>query len=294
MHKAVYLLSYPLIWLVSRLPLPVLYGLSDGVYFLVYHLVGYRRKVVRDNLRLVFPEFPEKQRRKIERKFYRHLCDMFLEMAKTMGMKPEQIMERFTFSNLELIRRLEDEGKSMMIVFPHYASWEWAIILDRHIRSRGFGIYQPINNPYFDQWVRDVRGKFGMTLITTKQTREAVAQNRKEGQLATYGILIDQSPMLKKAHYWAPFMGIEVPIHTGAEMLCKQLDLPVVYLKVTKLGRGRYHGECILLAEEPTKVPDYAITDAFFRETEKAIREAPEYYFWTHKRWKHRGKKPVD
>lgn len=293
MQKAVFLLSYPLIWLVSRLPLPLLYGLSNGVYFLVYHLVGYRRKVVRDNLRLVFPEVPEKRRREIERKFYRHLCDMFLEMAKTMGMKPEQIMKRFTFSNLELIRRLEDEGKSMMIVFPHYASWEWAIILDRHIRSRGFGIYQPVNNPYFDQWVRDVRGKFGMTLITTKQTREVVAQNRKEGQLATYGILIDQSPMLKKAHYWAPFMGIEVPIHTGAEMLCKQLDLPVVYLKVTKLGRGRYHGECILLAEEPTKVPDYAITDAFFRETEKAIREAPEYYFWTHKRWKHRGKKPA-
>ncbi|WP_088341095.1 lysophospholipid acyltransferase family protein [Robiginitalea sediminis] len=293
MHKAVFLLSYPLIWLVSRLPLPLLYGLSNGVYFLVYHLVGYRRKVVRDNLRLVFPEVPEKRRREIERKFYRHLCDMFLEMAKTMGMKPEQIMKRFTFSNLELIRRLEDEGKSMMIVFPHYASWEWAIILDRHIRSRGFGIYQPINNPYFDRWVRDVRGKFGMTLITTKQTRDVVAQNRKEGQLATYGILIDQSPMLKKAHYWAPFMGIEVPIHTGAEMLCKQLDLPVVYLKVTKLGRGRYHGECILLAEEPTKVPDYAITDAFFRETEKAIREAPEYYFWTHKRWKHRGKKPA-
>ncbi|MDG1572869.1 lipid A biosynthesis acyltransferase [Robiginitalea sp. M366] len=291
MQRAVYLLSFPFLWLVSRLPFPLLYALSDGVFLLVYYLVRYRRKVVRENLKLVFPEKPEAERSRIERRFYAHMCDMFLEMIKTMGMTPEEMRRRFTFSNLELLHRLEDQGKSVMIQFPHYASWEWAIILDSHIRSRGFGIYQPINHPDFDKLIRDIRGKFGMTLITTKQTREVVAQNRKNGILATYGILTDQSPMLKKTHYWAPFMGIEVPMHTGAELLCKQLDLPAIYLKVTKIKRGYYHGECILLSDNPSAVPDYQITDMFFRETERAIREAPEYYFWTHKRWKHRGKK---
>lgn len=292
MQRAVYLLTYPFLWLVSRLPFFLLYAFSDAIFFLVFYLVRYRRNVVQENLKLVFPEWTEGQRKKTEKAFYRHLCDMFLEMAKTMGMRHEDFKKRFTFSNLEVIHNLERQGKGLMILFPHYASWEWAITIDQHILSTGFGIYQPVNNKYFDRLVRRIRSQFGMTLITTRETREVMARNKAEGTHATYGMLSDQSPMLKKTHYWAPFMGIEVPMHTGAEFLSKQYDLPVVYLKITKKGRGMYHGDCILLEANPTQVPDYRITDAFFRETEQAIREAPEYYFWTHKRWKHRGKKP--
>ncbi len=292
MQRAVYLIAYPVLWLVARLPFPLLYFLSDGIYFILYHLVRYRRKVVRNNLRLVFPEKEESELGRIESRFYAHMCDMFLEMIKTMGISEKELQRRFTFENVELLHRFEAEGKSVMLMLPHYASWEWSFALDSQIESRGYGIYQPLSNRYFDKLVRDIRAKFGTTLITTRETRELIAENRDKGILATYGILIDQSPMLKKAVYWGSFMGIEVPMHTGAEQLCKTRDLPAVYLKVSKLGRGYYQGRFILLTAEPNSVPDYEITEAFFREVERSIREAPEYYFWTHKRWKHRGKKP--
>jgi len=293
MQRVLYLLAYPFLWLLAHAPFPILYLISDGVFFLIYHVIRYRRKVVQENLALVFPEKSGLERNEIERAFYAHMCDMFLEMVKTMGISAKAIQERFTFVNAEILRKFEDRGQSVMLLMPHYASWEWAISLNYLLKARGYGIYQPLNNKYFDRLVRRIRRKFGATLITTKETRETIAKNQKEGHLATYGIIIDQSPQLKKAYYWGHFMGIEVPMHTGAEVLCKNMGLPVVYLKVTKLKRGFYQGEIILLTDDPSSVPDYGITDAFFREVERSIREAPQYYFWTHKRWKHRNKKPA-
>lgn len=289
-----FLLAYPLLWVISRLPFGMLYFLSDGIFILVYRVIRYRRKVVRDNLNLVFPDKSEQELESIEKKFYAHLCDMFLEMVKTMGITRQELDRRFTFSNLDVLRSLEEQGKSVMLMFPHYASWEWVISLDPHVRGRGVAIYQPIKNKYFDRWVRRVREKLGTTLITTRETRDVMRQNKKEGNLITYGILSDQSPMPKRARYWAPFMGETVPMHVGGESLCKLMDLPAIYLKIRKLKRGHYEGSFILLAENPGEVPDYQITDAFFREVEKAILEAPEYYFWTHKRWKHRNKVPAE
>ena len=292
MQLLVFILAYPLLRLVSWLPFRLLYALSDGVYFLVYRVIGYRKKVVRGNLDLVFPEKSETERRTIEKQFYKHMCDMFLEMIKTMGMSQEQLQQRFTFTNLEVLHAIEAQNKSVMLMFPHYASWEWSPALGAHIQAKGYGIYQPIVNKYFDQMVRNIRSKFGATLITTKETASTVQRNKEEGILATYGILSDQSPQPHRAFHWTEFMGIKVPVHTGAEMLCKKLDLPAVFLKVKKLKRGHYQGSFVVLAEDSRTFEDYAITDAFLAETEKSIREAPQYYFWTHKRWKHRNKVP--
>ena len=294
MQRLVYILVYPLLWGISRLPFRVLYMLSDLLFFILYRFIGYRKKVVRANLQLVFPNWDISEIKRTEKAFYAHMCDMFLEMIKTMGIRNEAIVQRFTFTNLDVIRRFEDQGKSIMVIFPHYASWEWALALNAHVQSKGYGTYQPINNRYFDQMVRDIRAKFGLTLITTRETRSTVAQNTEEGILSSYGIISDQSPMLSKTKYWGKFMGIEVPMHVGAEEMCKKHDLPAVYLKVKKVKRGFYQGSFIVLSDDPTSVPDYEITDAFFRETEKSILEEPEYYFWTHRRWKHRGKKPED
>lgn len=292
MQLLVYILVYPLLWLVSRLPFKVIYFLSDGIYLLLYQVVGYRKKVVRNNLALVFPNKSEEERLAIEKKFYRHMCDMFMEMIKTMGISEKELQKRFTFTNLEVLHQLEAQNKSIMLMFPHYASWEWAIALDRHIKSKGYGIYQKIGNKYFDKLIRDIRQKYGTTLITTKETRELVAKNKKDDILSMYGILSDQSPMVKKALLWTPFMGINVPAHTGAEMLCRKLDLPAVYLKVSKLKRGHYQGTFSVLTEHPKELEEFDITKAFLKKVEESIYEAPEYYFWTHKRWKHKDKAP--
>ncbi len=292
MQLVVYILVYPLLWLISRLPFKIIYFISDGVYVLLYKVIGYRKKVVRGNLKLVFPDKSDAERILIEKKFYQHMCDMFLEMIKTMGISNKQLQQRFTFSNLEVLHQLEAKNKSIMLMFPHYASWEWVIALDAHIASKGYAIYQKIGNRYFDKLVRDIREKFGTTLITTKETRDIVAQNKKEGNLSMYGILSDQSPMIKKALLWTPFMGITVPAHTGAEMLCKKLDLPAVYLKVSKEKRGHYSGTFSLITENPKEMEEFALTKAFLALVEESINEAPEYYFWTHKRWKHKDKMP--
>lgn len=294
MQRFVYLLAYPFLWGISRLPFPLLYVLSDVLYFILYHLLGYRRKVVRANLKLVFPDWNEKQVKSTEKAFYRHLCDMFLEMIKTMGLREKDLVERFVFTNLEVIQKYEKAGKSVMAMFPHYASWEWVPALNIHLQSKGYAVYQPINNRYFDKLVRDIRAKFGVTLITTKETPKTIALNTREGITSSYGILSDQSPMLIRTRHWGNFMGIEVPMHIGAEGLCKRYDIPAVYLKVEKVKRGYYQASFIVLSEDPKSVPNYEITEAFFKETERAIREAPEYYFWTHRRWKHAGKKPKE
>ncbi|MFC4220172.1 lysophospholipid acyltransferase family protein [Flagellimonas marina] len=292
MQLVVYILSYPLLWLISRLPFKILYVISDGVYALLYNAIGYRKKVVRNNLALVFPEKSEEERLLIEKEFYKHFCDMFLEMIKTLGITTEQIKKRYVFTNVEVFQKLENSGKSVMIMMPHYASWEWVFSLNTLISSKAYAIYQPIQNKYFDKLVRDIRSKYGTTLIKTSESRKIIADSKKASELITVGIISDQSPMLNRARHWAKFMGILVPIHVGAEEICKSTGMVPVYLKVKKTGRGYYEATFKVLTENPNEIPDYEISEAFMNETEKAILEAPEYYFWTHKRWKHKDKAP--
>ncbi len=292
MQLAVFILAYPLLWLISRLPFRILYFISDIVYQLLYHVVGYRKKVVRNNLALVFPEKSDLERLRIEKKFYKHLCDIFLEMAKTLGISNRQMHKRYVFTNVEVLQKLESEGKNTMIMMPHYASWEWVFSLNSQLNSRAYAIYQVIQNKYFDKLVRDIRGKYGTTLIRTTESRKIIKDAKKEGQLITVGIISDQSPMLNRTRHWAKFMNITVPIHVGGEELCKVLDMIPIYLKVEKLKRGYYQGTFKVLSEKPTEVEGYKISEAFLKEVEKSIYEAPEYYFWTHKRWKHKDKVP--
>ncbi len=292
MQLLVYVFTYPFLRLLSLLPFPALYLVSDFVFFLVYRVFGYRKKVVRGNLELVFPDKPVTELRKIEKAFYQHMCDMFLEMIKTISIKAPEIQERYTFTNIEEFLQFEEKDQSVMLMLPHYASWEWVFSLNTQMTSAAYGIYQPLTNKYFDRLVRSLRAKWGTTLITTKEIWNIVAQNNKEKKLAVYGIISDQSPMIRKAHYWAPFMGITVPMHTGAEYLCKKFNLPVLYLKVDKVKRGYYQSTFHVLAQHPNDYPDYQLTDMYFAQVENAINEAPEYYFWTHKRWKHRDKVP--
>ncbi|MFM1877818.1 MAG: hypothetical protein RLZZ241_684 [Bacteroidota bacterium] len=290
MYRLKFLSAYPFIWVISRTPFPLLYLFSDFLFFVLYYLVRYRRKVVRSNLRLVFPTKHRNEIKTLEHKFYRHFCDIFLETVKTLSISEAELKARFTFQNIEVLRAYENANESVIILFPHYANWEWATALNLHLKGKGYGIYQPLVNPYFDKMVRYIRARFGGTLITTKETREVVAKNRAEKIHAIYGILTDQSPRPTQAYHWSSFMGITVPMHTGAEYMSKTLNLPVLYLKVTKIKRGYYTSEFSVLAHNPNDFKNYAITDAFFRATEQSILEQPEFYLWSHRRWKHRDK----
>lgn len=287
MKLVAFLIVYPFLWLISLLPFRLLYFFSDGVYLILYYLIGYRKKTVRYNLKLALPHLTDEQRLKIEKQSFRHLCDLFLEVIKTMSISKNQMDQRFQFSNLEVYKELEKKGKSIALVCAHYASYEWVISMNKYIGFKGYAIYKKIANPYFDKLIKNIRSKHKAFLITTKDTIDVIQENHKKGLLCVYGFASDQSPKFSKAKHWGSFMGIEVPIHTGAEMLAKKFDMNVIYLKVQRVKRGFYEASFEVLSEDVNKVPDYQITDLFMQKVEQQILEAPEFYFWTHKRFKH-------
>lgn len=290
MQFIIYLFLYPILWLISILPFRLLYLFSDGVCFLVYNIIGYRKKIVRENIAMALPHLSDKERLEIEKKFYHHLCDMFLEIIKTMSISQKEMEKRFVFTNLELYQELEKKGKSIALLCAHYASYEWAISMNYHITFEGYGIYKKLSNNYFDKLIKDIRSKFKATLITTKETIPTIEKNTQINHLGVYGFASDQSPRISATYYWKKFMGIESPVHTGAEMLAKRFDMNVIFLRTKKIKRGYYEATFELMADNPQEVPHYEITDDFLNRVEKQIYEAPEFYLWTHKRWKHQKK----
>ncbi|MEL1253652.1 lysophospholipid acyltransferase family protein [Flavobacterium sp. DGU38] len=290
MQFLVYILAYPFLWLISILPFRIFYWFSDCVYFLVYYIIGYRKKVVRENLALTLPHLSDSERKTIEKKFYRHMCDMFLEMIKTMSISPEEMEKRFHVTNIDLILDYAKKGKSVILVASHYASYEWLLTINPKLGFQGIAVYKKLANPYFDKLVRKIRSKYNCEMIPTKNTIPLMAQNQRKGKLSLYGLASDQSPKLDRIFHSNDFMGIEVPVHTGAEMLAKKYDLSVIMVKVKKVKRGYYEATFLTLADNPKDFEDFKITEMYIKEVEKQILEAPEYYLWTHKRWKHRKK----
>ena len=288
MQLLAFVVIYPILWVTSMLPFRLLYGVSDGLYFILYRLVGYRKKTVSENLKLVFPEKSEAERKRIEKKFYHHLCDMILEAIKSMNIRKEDMKKRFKFTNIEIIKDFEKRNKSISLMCAHYGSWEWIFILQAYTSHKTFAIYKRLNNKYFDRMIRKIRARYDSYLITTKETAAVLTENKKKGLLTINGFAADQSPKKNKAYHWNKFMGIDVPVHTGAEMLSKKLDLSVVFFSVKRVKRGFYETTFKTLTEAPNNFEDYKITDQFIAFVENQIYEAPEYYLWTHKRWKHR------
>lgn len=291
MQAIAFWLIYPLLWMLSKLPFKVLYFISDMVYILIYHIVGYRKKTVRYNLKTAFPKKSSSELKQIEKKFYHHLCDLFIEMIKTLSISEKELRNRMIYTNIDLVQDYEARGKSAIVILGHYASYEWSFAMQLHVKNTGHGIYKKIKNPYFDNLVKRIRGRWNTKLIANKFAAKHMKQQKKEGIVSMYGFVADQSPRLAKSHYWTQFLGHELPFFTGVERISKELDLPIVYLKVKKTKRGHYEGTFLELAQNPTEFPDYAITDAFAKTLDSQIQEAPQYYLWTHKRFKLLGKK---
>ncbi len=292
MQLLVYLLVYPIFWIISRLPFSIIYVISDGVYYLMYYVIGYRKKVVNQNLHLAFPNKSDKELLRIQKKFYSHMCDIFLEIIKTMGMSVAQMNERFKLTNEHVINEYAAQNRSTVLLAGHYASWEWLLALNTRLNPKAFGIYQKIQNKYFEKLIKQIRGRFGTTLIRTSESRQIISNLVKNKENFVLGIASDQSPMLNRTRHWTEFMGVNVPIHIGGELMCKEHDLIPIFLQVKKTKRGHYSATFKVLTENPRDVPDYEISESFMKGLEESIHEAPEYYFWTHKRWKHRGKEP--
>jgi len=292
MQFLIFILVYPFIWLFSILPFKVLYFISDCFYYLIYYIIGYRKKTVTYNLKLAFPNKSDQEIKSIRKKFYKHFVDVFVEMIKSFTISEKAILNHYKFRNIEVLQQLEANNKSILLLGSHYANWEWIFCLNLHVKFNGYAVFKKLKNTYFDKKIRQSRGRYRTSLIPTKKILDTIDTNTKSNILSIYGFLGDQSPRIAKTHYWSKFLGVNVPIITGPEMLAKKYNLTVVIFHTKKTKRGYYETTFKLLTETPNDFKDYDITDNYLRELEKSIYEAPEYYFWTHKRFKHKDKMP--
>lgn len=292
MQLLVYLLTYPILWVISKLPFILLYKVSDFLYIIFFHVVGYRKKLVLKNLTLCFPEKSHQELLTIRKKFYRHMCDLFLEMIKSLSMSHEDMERHAVFHNVEVLDKYAEQNKSVVLLCGHYGNYEWVLSLANHIKHEGFGIYSPLSNKYFDRLIKRIRKKNGGELISRYQTARKVLKNHRENRLSIYGFVNDQSPQLVHSDYWREFFGVKVPVFTAAETLAKKFDMAVVFFCVKKVKRGYYETTIIDITSNSAKYPDYQITDIYWEYLEREIRNKPEYYLWTHNRFKHKDKAP--
>lgn len=287
MHALIYYTAYPLLYLVSRLPFAILYTLSDLLCFIIHRLVGYRKEIVRSNLKRALPHFSEAEYKRIEKEFYRHFCDIFLEIIKSMGMTKEEMLTRFQVKNIEVLTQFEKEKRSVFILCGHYASWEWMMSLGYHMKHKGYGIYRPIRNPYFNRLIQHIRSRHNAFMIPQQEAAEIIRTRESINECGVYGFASDQSPRPTPKTYWRTFMGTEVPVYTGAERLARELNIPLVYGEINRVKRGFYEVEFKLLSAQPKTTEVNEITDRYTDWLETQISQDPTQYMWSHRRFKY-------
>ncbi|MGJ8761617.1 MAG: lysophospholipid acyltransferase family protein [Polaribacter sp.] len=289
-----FVLTYPLILLLSILPMRVLYIISDFFFFLVYYVFRYRKEVVLANLHLAFPEKSEDEIALISKKFFKHFTDLVVESVKYFSISEKEIKKRYKFLNPELVDNYSKKKRGIIIVGAHQANWEWSTSMPLALETTILGAYTKIQNKYYEKAIKKSRKRFGIDGYKTSETILNIQKNIDNNLQAAYILLSDQSPQPHKTYYWSEFFGVKVPIHTGAEMLAKKFDFVVINYVARKVKRGYYEIEFQLITETPRDFDDYQITDKYTKVTEENIRLQPELYLWSHKRFKHKDKVPKE
>jgi KDO2-lipid IV(A) lauroyltransferase len=284
----------PLLIFISYLPFRLLYFISDIFYYFLYYIIRFRRKIVRKNLVLSKIALNKKDLIIIEKKFYRHLTDVFFEMFKFYSISPDEMKKRFYIENPELFYEFEKKNKSVMFMTSHYGGFEWFLSITYHVPQLPFAVYTPLSNKSLESLIKKFRLRHGSKLISRYKAGAYIKKQLKENKLFLYGMAADQSAQIRSITYWKEFLGIKVPVFTGSERIAKQHNIPVVFGKVVKISRGYYKVVVELISEFPNDYENYKITDIYLEKLEKQIREVPEYYYWTHNRFKHKDKAPKD
>lgn len=267
------------------LPYSVLYLFSDLLYFLLYKIFNYRQKVVRKNLKNSFPLYSKTQIAEIEKKFYSHFCDIIVESIKLFTISEKQLSARILFADRELINDLYKKNKSIIFCGGHYNNWEMlGAIIQKYIPHTAIGIYAPLENSFFNKKFIKSRTKFGLKLLSMKKVKEGFEEN-KTLLTATF-FATDQSPTYSKNVYWTQFLNQETAVYTGTEYFAKTYNFPVVFGYITKTKRGFYDFKAELICENPKSTKVGEITELHTRILEKQILNEPQYWLWTHKRWK--------
>jgi KDO2-lipid IV(A) lauroyltransferase len=284
-----YLLYYLVIIPLSLLPFPLLYGFSNLIYVFLYYIRPYRKKIVLENLRNSFPEKTEEEIQIICKKFYRHFADIIVESLKVFTVSKDTLLKRMKCVNPELVESYYKKGRSVILVTGHYANWEWAAItVGTHSSHYPLGIYQVIKNKFWDRKMQSTRSRFGTNLMSTREVANYF--ERFKDALCLYGFIADQTPSNPDKCHWMQFLGQDTPVMFGTEKYARQYNYPVLYGKITRIKRGYYQIEYFPICDEPSQTKVGEITEWHTRFNEGIIKAAPEYWLWTHRRWKHKRK----
>jgi Kdo2-lipid IVA lauroyltransferase/acyltransferase len=284
----IYLIFFrPFLWL----PLRIWYILSDFLYVFMYYITGYRKSVVAKNLKRAFPEKDPEWIMKVSKKYYKHLADYFIETLKLDAFSQSVLKKRCTFKNLDLIEDANKKGKDVIIFLGHYANWEWITTMPLWIQNlHCFTVYKPLKNKYFDRYFLKVRQRFGVTPIPMKRSAREIIKFHSEGKRSVSGLIADQNPGSFDVRYWVRFLNQDTAVFEGGEKIARKIKATVVYMKMKKVRRGYYETEIIPMFDDASKTKHHQITRKYFELLENDIRERPELWLWSHKRWKR--KKP--
>ncbi|MTI22282.1 lipid A biosynthesis acyltransferase [Fulvivirga sp. RKSG066] len=278
------ILYYGLLIPLSYLPFGILYIISDVIFFVVYRLFGYRRKVVFNNIKNSFPEKDQAELRAIEKEFYRHLSDLIVESIKTFTISKEEALQRLRVKNPEVLDKFYEQGKDVVTVGGHNSNWElYAVVCALQIKHNAVALYTALTNPVFDKKMRESRSRYGLDMIPTSQ-KEEMLKNKKGPTIYIFGI--DQCPKKRQRAYWMKFLNQDTAVQFGAEKFAREHDLPVVFGNITKVKRGYYEVVYEVLAEDVKTLETGEVMRLSTLMLERHIKEQPAYWLWSHKRWK--------
>jgi KDO2-lipid IV(A) lauroyltransferase len=258
------------------------------MFWLLYKLVGYRRDVVRKNLTESFPEKSEEELQRIERGFYHFFCDYLVETVKLMTISREEMKRRVVFKHAELVDEIMGSGQSIALYLGHYCNWEWVSSIPLWLNPNAWcgQVYHPLENKDFDKLFLKIRERMDAHSIAMQDTLREVVNHKRNNQPIIIGYISDQVPYWTNIHHWVNFLNHDTPVLTGTERIVHKMGHAVLYLDIHRVRRGYYEAELKLVTREPQKMKDFELTDIYFEMLEKSIRRSPEFWLWSHNRWK--------
>ena len=282
-----YLILYPL----SIIPLRILYGVFYLFYILITYIFKYRKSVTIENLKFSFPEKSEKEISFLFKQYQRHLTHIAAEMLKMLTLSRKQLAKRYYCSNPELVNAYFKEKKSVILVSSHYNNWEWMVLaLDSMFAHHGIGVGKANSNKEFERLINIARTRYGSEVVFADHVRDTFEHYIAENEPCAYMMLSDQSPNNLKKAFYTKFLNQDSAMIYGAEYFAKKYDFPVFYYQVIQDQPGYYHVELELISETPQQTEYGEITEKYVQLLEKTIQKNPQYWLWSHKRWKNRGK----
>ncbi len=288
MRKIVYYILAIPFYLIALLPFPLFYLFCDFLFLLGYYGIGYRRKVIDQNLANAFPNKSQKERELIAKKYFRFMIDLFLESYKTLVISKKEMKKRVVFTNIDMIRPYVEQKQSIIFVLGHYGNWEWC---GQSFQLQNVGmqqdvLYHPLSNPFFEWLTFKMRTRWDVLPIPMN-TAARVMLARKHKQTAI-AFLADQTPSSKDGCYWLDFLNQDTPVFKGTEKLAAKFNYPVIFVQIDRIKRGYYKSTFTLITDKPAETPEGWITEQHTRLLEAEIKRQPEYWLWSHRRWKHK------